>query len=302
MGAFWAVAAALAALAAGCVLVPLWSSRPRVGPSRERANTRIFRERLADLDLELEERRIDAAQYRALRAELERTLLDDVPRASARRRRGGGARLAATVAAVAAPLLALSYYYVSSYRGAAGEWMALQARLETLVRDAAREPGGLPPEALAELPAFTRVLQSRVLREGMDDPDDLLLLGSSFVQLRMPGPALAVLDRALQLAPHRADVMLGYAQASLLANDGRLDQVGERLLHTALQTDPGNRAALMMLGFGAFNAGDYDAALQAWRTLLDTLEPDAETARAIRDAIARAERARDAPTIDRIIE
>lgn len=291
MSAFWVVVAVLAILAAACVLVPLWLHRPQAGLSREEINTCVFRDRLSDLDAELEERKIDAAQYQAMRAELERTLLDDVPREDTRHRQSGGLRLAATAAAASAPLLAIGYYYTSSYRGEAAEWMALQSRFSAAVERAVHDPGKLPQEALAALPDFTRALQAMVLREGMDDPDSLFLLGIGLVQLQRPEQALAVLDRALQLAPQRTDVMLGYAQASLLANDGKLDHASAQLLHAVLQREPDHPRALMMLGFGASNAGDYEAALRAWRALLANLEPDGETARLLRENVARAERA-----------
>lgn len=291
MSAFWFIAAALVAAAAACILAPLWLHQPekKAGLSQEAANTRIFRERLADLDTELRERRIGAAQYQSLRAELERTLLNDMPQENAPRR-PGGMRALGTAAAVVAPLLALGHYYIGSYRGEASEWIALQSRLDAAVQRAMRQPHEFPEEAHANLPDFVRVLQTRVLREGMNDADSLFLLGRGLVRLQLTEQAVLTLRRALQLAPARTDIKMGYAQALLLANDGKLNDVIARLLHAVLQSEPAHQGALMMLGLGARNAGDHQTTLYAWRSLLEKLEPDSEAANLLRDSIARVER------------
>jgi len=291
MSAFWLIAATLVAAAAACILAPLWLHQPeqQAGLSQEAANTRFFRERLADLDTELRERRIGPAQYQSLRAELERTLLDDMPRENAPRR-PGGMRALGTAAAVVAPLLALGHYYIGSYRGEAGEWIALQSRLDAAVQRAMRQPQEFPAEAHANLPDFVRVLQTRVLREGMNDADSLFLLGRGLVRLQLTEQAVLTLRRALRLAPARTDIKMGYAQALLLANDGKLNEVIARLLYAVLQSEPAHQGALMMLGLGARNAGDHQTTLYAWRSLLEKLEPDSEAANMLRDSIARVER------------
>jgi len=291
MSAFWLIAAVLVAAAAACILAPLWLHQPeqQAGLSQEEANTQFFRERLADLDTELRERRIGAAQYQSLRAELERTLLDDMPQENAPRR-AGGMRALGTAAAVVAPLLALGHYYIGSYRGEAGEWIALQSRLDAAVQRAMRQPREFPEEAHANLPDFVRVLQTRVLREGMNDADSLFLLGRGLVRLQLTEQAVLTLRRALRLAPARTDIKMGYAQALLLANDGKLNEVIARLLHAVLQSEPAHQGALMMLGLGARNAGDHQTTLYAWRSLLEKLEPDSEAANMLRDSIARVER------------
>ncbi len=83
MGPFWVIAAAMVVTAGAIILIPFWRNRAGQQASRDETNTRIFRERLADLEAERREGRVDAREYQQLRQELERTLLVDVPADSA---------------------------------------------------------------------------------------------------------------------------------------------------------------------------------------------------------------------------
>jgi cytochrome c-type biogenesis protein CcmH len=195
----------------------------------------------------------------------------------------------AGAAALCVPLLTLGYYYVSSYRGETGEWLALQQQMDEAVTRAMRRPDELPELARADLIGFTRVLQARLLEAGMRDPDGLYLLGNAYLQLRQLPAALTALGRAFELNPQRPDIMLAYAQAMILTQDERLSRAGIGLLHTVLQINPNHQGALMLLGFGSFNAGAYEEAIQVWQRLLALRAPDSEGAQLLRNSIARAE-------------
>lgn len=287
MIAFWTAAALLIGLLAAAVLIPLWRYRPQAEISQDRIDTRIFRDRLAELDQDRADGRIDPARHEELRAELERTLLDDVSGTAVRSGQGGG-RLLASFVTLLILAAAVSYYYLDVYRGPTQDWQQTRERLERTVQQALLAPDNLPDAAVQDLPDFTRVLQARVLREGKRDPDALFLLGISLIQLQAPTAALDALQRAHRLAPRRTDIMLAYAQAEMLSNDGQLTATSARLLQAVLGADPQNRGALMLLGFGAFNAGDYPQAIAAWQSLRDGLTPDSEPARLLDNSIARA--------------
>jgi cytochrome c-type biogenesis protein CcmH len=290
MTSFWLIIGAMLALAAAAALLPIWFARSRSDISQSEINTRIFRERLADLDRELRELRIDQQQYQQLRTELERTLLIDVPQneTGPQPAKPEATRWLGTAVTALILLLALGYYYTTAYRGEAQQWMQVQAQLENTVMQAIRNPETLPDEALQDLPNFTRVLQAKVLREGMNDPDTLLLLGISLLQLEVPDGALSILHRAHQLAPQRTDIMLGYAQAMLLTNDGKLTPASARMLYSVLQIEPNHQGALMMLGFGAFNSGNYDIAIKAWQPLLTAMDPNSEIVGLLKNSIDQA--------------
>lgn len=287
---FWLLASVMVLLAGAVVLWPLLRGSAEGGTAREAVNAAIFRERLAELDGERQAGRLGAEPYQALRTELERTLLADVPGAEPvvivpGRRLG----LAIAVAALL-PLLMLGYYYVTSYRGDAGHWIAVRERLDPVVERLLADPEAnteIPPK---DLPDFIRVLQARVQNDGMGDPEGLYQLGLGYLQLREPQLALPLLARAHARVPDQPDIMLGYAEALLFANEGKLEQDSGSLLRRLLQLEPQHQRALFLLGFGAFNSGDYAEAVRSWRALLALREPGAsEGNRILQDSIARAE-------------
>jgi cytochrome c-type biogenesis protein CcmH len=292
MWTFWLPAVLMVLLAAALILFPLRRRRSEATLSRTAVNTSIFRERLAELDIERQEGRVDAEQYRQLRAELERTLLGDVPaEAASTSTLGPGTIKLAGVMAVLVPLLALGYYYVSSYRGEVANWVALQHRLDALAKQAIRDPDVLRSQKDLDLRDFTRVLQAHLAQQGMSDPDGLYLLGISYLELQQAEPARAALERAYELQPERPDIMLAYAQALIFANDGRLDETSTALLHRVLQANPHQQRALFLLGLGSFNNGDYEKAVHAWQSLLALRSDatDSEGARLLKNSIARAQ-------------
>ena len=290
MSTFWLIAGLMLLAAVAAVLLPVWLYRPRAGLTQNEIDARVFRERLADLDAELAAGRLEQAQYSQLKLDLERTLLSDIPEQSADASGPKpGQRWLATALGLALPALALMHYYYTGLQGEPSAWIKVREQMNPLIQQAGANPAQLPPEALENLPDFARVLQAKVLQDGMNNPDELMLLGISFIELGAGMEAREAMLRALELAPDRIDVMLGAAQALLLTNEGRLDHTSAGLLHKILQQQPQHRGALMMLGFGAFNGGDYDMAQRAWQALLAQLDPNSQTAQLLQNSIAQAE-------------
>jgi len=285
---FWLVALAMVATAGAIVWIPLQRARPTPAVSRNTVNADIFQERLAELERDKQEGRLDEEQCALLRKELERTLLTDIP-ADQQQANASHAQLFhwAGIVALGIPVLALGFYYFTAYRGEASDWISVQAQFEDAVMQAIHQPDALPEKA--QLSDFTRVLQARVLQEGFDEPDSLYLLGRSYLELGQLQGALMVLARAYALDPQQPQIMLAYAQAMILAHDGRLNRSSTQLLQQVLQIAPDHQGALMLLGFGAFNSGSYEQAIMAWQRLLDLRDPASEGAQLLSNGIARAQ-------------
>ncbi|MGF1525991.1 MAG: c-type cytochrome biogenesis protein CcmI [Candidatus Competibacterales bacterium] len=276
MMAFWLAALALLLVAVVPVVWPLLRRGPGAEPrpgdtSLEALSVQLFRERLAELDGERATGALDAADYQRLRLELERNLLreteGDAPGTAPRGVRRQGLPWVALAMVVALPVAGLLYTYYTSWRGPALEWIAVQERLGAAVAQALATPSALPPEATTDLANFARTLQAHVLRGGKRDPDALYLLGASYLELNRPDLAAQVLARAHRLVPGRDPVTLAYAQSLLSVEGGRLTLEAEGLLRQVLRRQPNHEGARMMLGFGAFNAGQYPLAIAQWRRL-----------------------------------
>ncbi len=295
MTLFWLIATAMVAAAAALMLWPLWRSQLGADVSREAVNVAIFRERLAELEAERHRGNLDQERYRQLRAELELTLLDDVPDATHAGSVGQGSRLAGTILAVLIPLAALGYYWWAPLhtgeqpqRTLVRDWLAVQARMGPLVEQALGRTEAFPEAAMEDLPNFVRVLQVRLLADGLKDADGLHLLGLGYLQLRLPQPALEAFGRSWSLRPGAPDVAYGYAQALILANDGKLNDPAARLLRLVLKARPDHQGALLLYGFGSYNVGDYQQAVESWEALLALRDPGSDNARLLRNSIDQA--------------
>ena len=292
MTLFWIVAIVMMAIAVAVIIIPILRPATVIvddAPQRDQLNTRVIRERLAELDSERQSGRLDDQQYQQLRTELERTLLSDITDEQPVTDRDQGlVRALIVLVALVIPALAVSYYYLSSYRGEAGQWIALKQRLNQEVSEILTHDRLPPTESVEQLAGFIRVLQARLLAEGMDDPHGLYLLGVGYIQLMQPEAALFSLDRAQALAPDNTAIKLAIAQSNMMLNEGSLDQDSARLLLEVLRAEPANQGALMLLGFGAFNSGAYQQAIVAWQSLLDLQGPDSDSAELLRNSIAAA--------------
>jgi cytochrome c-type biogenesis protein CcmH len=293
---FWLAVGAMVLAAIGIAVIPVFRARESSDTSRTALNARVYRDRAEELDTDLAEGRLEAEQHRELKDELGRTLLDDSGESEAVATRDDRSHWIAAALFIALPALGLLYYYQTAYQGPSAEWIDLRARMNDTIAQALDDPDDLPPGVVENLPDFARALQSQLLAEDSKDARAWLLLGVSYLQLQAPIPARDALERAYRIDPERVQTMVSLAQARILGSDGRMDPTSAELLASALRKDPSHQGALLMYGFGAFNAGRFQDAIGAWERLLSLVEPGSERARLIENTIAQARRSASSPS------
>lgn len=150
---------------------------------------------------------------------------------------------------------------------------------------AARAPAQPTPETMdAALAALERRLES--------NPDDLegwILLARSKRSLERFEEAAAAFDRAYRLDPENVDLMVGQAEAQVLASEDRRWQ-GEplALLQRALERDPSHAQGRWLAGVAAIQTGRADEAARIWEGLLAEMPPEAEAFNALRNQVNQA--------------
>ena len=133
-----------------------------------------------------------------------------------------------------------------------------------------------------------------------DNVDGWLMLGRTYFTLGQPAKALESLERAYQLAPKQANVIVAYAEA-LGANAGnRLSGRPEELIRTALEIEPANPNARWLNGMLAYQQGQFGEAAQTWQAIKDEMDPAAQEAQQLGEMIAEARRQDSQPptTVD----
>ena len=269
MTLFWAVGAALAAVALLLLLRPLLFTRPAKALSRREANVSIHRDQLRELEADLAAGKIAQADYGRARAELEARLLEDVavPDEAPARRGAPGVTIGL---AAAVPILAIAVYV------AIGSPAALSPQA-----DPHASVGAEQVEAMVERLAAK-------MRENPEDAEGWKLLGRSYSVLGRFNEAADAYAKAAVRAPRDAQLLADFADTLAMARGQSLEGEPEKLVHRALEIDPDNLKALALAGTIEFNRRQFAAAAGYWKRMLAHVEPGTEDARAIQSNINEA--------------
>ncbi|MEO6697932.1 MAG: c-type cytochrome biogenesis protein CcmI [Paraperlucidibaca sp.] len=288
------LAAVLLALAtAFCLLWPLRGALAVTGRSAQALSKQIYHERLAELNADHMASRITADTYAALKLELDRGLLADseqVAEQSNRPLKVGGLALALLLIV---PLLSVGLWLGVFLNPGLAKDVHNTERLAPSIDKllAGQDMTAQSPDA--SLPEFMRALQRRVQADPHNG-EAWLTLGLGFMQARELGPAREALTRAVELNPNDIQVAMTYVQASIMAQQGAMDELAANLLNGILQREPGHQGALLMLGMGSLRGGDNATAiaaltkLQGLRAAMPAAEADSAADQRIAGLIADA--------------
>lgn len=269
---FWILAILLAFITAALVLLPMRRSAQGEEQDLVSLNRRVFRERLAELERDQAEGRIDAQTFADLRTELERNLLTLTPQEVPAGEGRSAGRIAA-VTFVALPLIAGAFYYAAVAPQSLGEWWSLRDEMgptvDRLLRDG--EISHAEEERLG-MANRIRLLQDR-LQKNPEDDRGWLLLGKSYLWLGQVQPAGVALEHAWRLSPDNPEYAVGMALAHIFGNERRLDAQSRRLLEGVLANYPEYEDALRIYGVFAYQSGDYPTAATMLQRLLALQNP-----------------------------
>ena len=294
MTLFWLVALFLALVVTVLLALPLLRPLRAEETTLLSLNAQVFRERLAELEKDYREARIDEETFTGLKIELERNLLllaDSVVTPQRQQRRS---RVLFFALLLALPAAAGLFYYQLQFNPQLPIWWESNRELTPAV-DAVL--AGQAPPADADkhtMPEFIRALQKHMERTP-DDAHGWFLLGISYLQLSMNEQARQAFERAWRLDPERPEVVLAYAQSLILGNDGQINPQSRALLDQVLAGNPHHEGALILLGMGSYRASDFATAVDAF-TRLQTLhgthsaagsEASQEISRMLADAKAK---------------
>ena len=276
---FW-ILASLAILVALLLLVlPLMRGGAGLEASGD-ANVALYRERLAELDLERDRGEVEADRYTALREDLERGLLADAGKRDAAhavaRPPAGGMAIAV---AVVVPVCSLALYL----------WLGSPHGLDPqpAPRDTAAGADPAPP-----VEAMVASLAAKLA----GDPDDAggwLLLARSQVALERFDDALVGFERAHALLGDEPALLADWAEAEAGGAGNRFPASALDRLDRALELDPDHEKALWLGGFAAAQNGRPDTAVARWERLLARQPPGSREETIVTELLARVRGAGD---------
>lgn len=236
------------------------------------ANVRVFRQRLASLEASRAGGELSEAHYHASRLELERSLLEDTEGAAPRPLKPARAGLWLVPPLVLAVVGGALYLYHA--RGAAGD-LELYAVRQDVVASGDTSPAH-----------FINRFEAEAERQ----PDNPNVWATLFPLYRDSGnfaAAGASLERLIALAGRDPGLVAELAQMRYFAAGRRLTPEVRALVAEVLNKDPRQPTVHGMLGFAAFQHGDYQGAIEHWRLAIAGFDDD-DSQDALREAIGVA--------------
>ena len=250
-----------------CVaLVFLWvllrERKPVTQASQAKANAKVYRDQILDLDREHDSGHISDQEWQQSRDELSLRLLEDTsavddPAAKAEK----PAIWTAVVLAVALPLGSMGLYM----------WVGQPEALNPL---ALKTPDQVDPKDLAKMAqTLAEKLQAK--------PDNLqgwVMLGRTYRTLENFDAALKAYDSALKLSDDD-DLKLERIEVIAMQRQGQFEGEPWNVIREILQRDPQHFGALLTAGSASYAEGKFADALKYWeqaRKPLDANNPDLE--------------------------
>lgn len=282
---FWIIVALFILFALWFVLPPLLEkSAADQSDDLRAANVLIYQDQFKEMAADLKNGLMTDEQYRLDKDELERRLLEDVgPAHTDSTTSSPPTRKFAYGVGLAIPIGVVILYLVI------GNPQGLSPALPQMTA-AATQPGG--PMSNQQIAANVEKLAKK-LEQNPNDAQGWLMLARSYASMERFAEAAGAFEHATALNGTDASVWTDYAEALAMVNGQRLAGKPTDALNRALQIDPKNQKALDLAGSAAFQAGDYQKAIEYWQKLLAQLPAGSPELKTISEQIATAKQSAD---------
>lgn len=265
--AFWATAALLVVVALLFVVLPLWRGAVKNNTIvRDAANLEIFRDQIAEMDLDLANGLLTPELYEQGKRELQARLVAEVksPQAGVVAARNP-LKVLAVVLMLLIPVASVGLYWkLGNLDALAGNTQAM-----------------LSGDALAEL--------QQKLDAKPNNARGWLQAARSYYALAQYPQAVKAYEKLTQLVPDEAMLWTEYADSVAMTQNGSLAGLPTDLLNKALALNSTYANALALAGSAAMERGDYPAAVKYWQSLYDQLpDKDSDPAKEVAAGLAQA--------------
>ena len=267
---FIAIGTVMLVSAMWLLLRPLLARTTRTTIPRHELNVRIAQQRLAELQIELNNEQLSETDFNTTQTDLEDSLLTDIEPVEESQTLKKSGPLPVLIVGAIFPIVVIALYL------ALGSTNYLSTESKTTIA-AINERS--PDALLAELKL--RLEQNPTDREGW------AILANAMMSLGDYTQAVNAYKTLYALTGDDAEVMVRYADALAMLEGGALNEQATTLLDRALKINPGQPQALWMAGMAAEARGDLPGALEYWYRLKPTLHTDPQAQSELQTLINR---------------
>jgi len=281
----FAIIAALFILASIIVLIrPLLKPPETSHIDQKQVNLEIFKQRLTELDLDLQQGQIDQDNYDATRQDLEKQLLNDIPEneeINIADNSNNTSSLLITLTTV--PLLAIGLYLYLGSPDAINQPAPSKKASTTNPHEANQPPAQAP--SIAEVV----VKLEKKLKTEPGNKKLLFLLARSYTHLKQFKNAESAYERLTRLVTDNASYWADYADIAAFNQKGNLAGKPYELIKHALSVLPEHPKAIWLAGTYYYQQKEYKKAIRFWEKLRALLPPESRNMQSINASIASAE-------------
>ena len=273
---FWGAMLLLLLVAIVIVIWPLLKVRQGRSLAYKTSNIQLHEEKLSELNIDLQEDRIDQAAYKIAKQELDRELLVDTPVESKET-----AALHYTAEAKKHPALALA---IAVFLSTVSLLVYMQLGMHAVTQQEVAETA-----ANENMPSVDEMVAKleKYLQENKGELKDWVMLARSYKHMKRYGEAANAFAAASELEQN-PQVILEHAEVLALMNGQKFNEEARELSLKALSLAPGNVNALWFAGVAEFQFANYRKSIEYLSQLSAAAANDAEVDRSIRAYIGKA--------------
>jgi cytochrome c-type biogenesis protein CcmH len=285
---FWALLLLMLLVAVVILIYPLLRVRRTESIAYKDSNLGLYDDKLAELEADLGEGRIEHEQYQQARVEIDRELLQDVPEENrdtallhygARLKRQPGLAL---MISVFLPMVALLVYMKLGMHAASTGVPQSQVQVQSSGSAQAQAQQG----NVGSIEEMTRKLAERIQQQG-GNLEEWTMLARAYKHMGQYALAAEAFEQAVQMNPS-AQLMLEQSEAIALGNNQQFTPQATALVMRALEMEPDNLNVLWFAGVAEFQAGNYRNSIEHLSRLSEQAKQDPEIDRSLRLYIDKA--------------
>ena len=290
---FWIFSIAMVIVALFFLLRPFFIDVKKDEVERSALNVNITKERLAELETELEQDTISQSEYEQTREELEQALLYDVEQETTNIKKVNSEsynRFTRFVLIFSVPVFAIGLY----------AFLGQPDLIEGGKKQTATAPAGHGSSNGADKLATVEKMIDRLaakLKENPNNAEGWFMLGRSYMSMKRYKEAVAALEKTNQLVPNNPTVMLQYADALTMSRGGQISGKPFELIKKAVEIKPDDPTGLWLLGMGYDEQGEYQKAISYWNLLLPLLKDD-KSINEVKNLVRQAKRKSGIDVVD----
>jgi cytochrome c-type biogenesis protein CcmH len=284
MNILWSLLVVLVGLAMVFIWWP-WLRKPNpqqgagVAVDRDGLNVDLFKQRVAELQQELDQDNLDQVTFDQLTQELEQNLLQEVDEQPALAAKDTAAQERSVWVPLGMTLLVplLSFYLYSQW--GSSDLLAMPRQQASAAHpDTGHDLQGIGTQVAA--------LRARLEAEP-GDSQGWFTLGRSYLTLERYEDAYRAFGKVAELVGEHAEIISQQAQALYFLNNRQITAEVQQMIDRALELDAGDPNTLGLLGMSAFESGQFEKAIGYWQQLIGSDRPNVNRD-GLRQAIAQA--------------